>query len=89
MLIKMNSILTGVTNQREIAVTPEQLAEWKEGDLPIQDVLGHLSDDDREFLISGSTPEEWEEFGRSEKMCDGCSAPLDEEGNCIDECEEA
>ena len=61
MLIKMSSILTGKIHEREIDVTPEQLQAWHDGGL-IQDVLPHLSAEDREYLISGATPEEWDKF---------------------------
>jgi hypothetical protein len=57
----MNSMLTGKIHEREIDVTPEQLKKWQGGML-IQDAMPHLSSDDREYLISGATPEEWEKF---------------------------
>lgn len=60
MLITRKSLLTGRVHTREVPVTEEQLREWERGGL-IQDVLPHLSANDREFLISGSTPEEWYE----------------------------
>lgn len=64
MLIKMSSMLTGKIHEREIDVTPEQLKKWREGML-IQDAMPHLSADDREYLISGATPEEWDKaFGK-------------------------
>jgi len=54
-------MLTGKIHEREIDVTPEQLQKWHDGML-IQDAMPHLSDDDREYLISGATPEEWDQF---------------------------
>jgi len=39
-------------------VTEEQLIRQKQGEL-VQDVFPELSADEREFLISGITPEEW------------------------------
>jgi len=60
MLIRMSSMLTGKIHEREINVTPEQLQKWHDGML-IQDAMPHLSADDREYLISGATPEEWDE----------------------------
>jgi hypothetical protein len=55
--------LTGKTHTREINVTQEQLDNWNSGTL-IQRAMPHLSADDREFLKTGITPEEWEEaFG--------------------------
>jgi hypothetical protein len=57
------SKMTGKEHTREIDISPSQLATWKAGAF-IQDVAPHLSADDREFLISGTTPEEWAaEFG--------------------------
>lgn len=53
--------LTGHTHTRNIDTTPEQLAAWVNGAL-IQNAMPHLSPDDREFLMTGVTPEEWMEF---------------------------
>lgn len=63
MRIVRKSAYSGKTHAREIEVTEAQLAEWQAGAL-IQRVMPHLSLDDREFLITGTTPEEWAEcFG--------------------------
>ncbi len=43
----------------DLPVTPEQLEAWRQGVL-IQHVMPQLSAAEREFLISGVTPEEWE-----------------------------
>lgn len=59
MQVTKTSKMTGKEHTREIAITPDQMARWKAGAF-IQDVCPHLSPDDREFLISGTTPEEWE-----------------------------
>ena len=59
MLVFRVSSLTGKTSEREIDVTEAQLNHWISGQL-IQNVMPHLSNDDREFLISGITPEEWD-----------------------------
>lgn len=58
MLIHRISRLTGAAHVREIPITEDQLAEWKRGRM-IQNIAPELSADDREYLISGSTPEEW------------------------------
>ena len=58
MKITRVSPVTRRENTREIDVTEGQLAAWKRG-FKIQDVMPHLSDDDREFLMSGCTPEDW------------------------------
>lgn len=58
MKITKKSTLTGITHTREIDVTEAQLEQWRAGK-HIQWVLPHLSADDREFLLTGTTPEEW------------------------------
>lgn len=58
MKITRQSILTGVTRTLEINVTQEQIDKWFDGSY-IQDIMPNLSADDREFLISGITPDEW------------------------------
>jgi hypothetical protein len=42
----------------DIDVTDEQMVAWRSGEL-IQKAMPHLSDDDREFIMTGITPEEW------------------------------
>ena len=59
MIIEMISRFTGKLNMMDLPVTFEQLARWQEGEL-IQNVMSHLTADQREFLISGTTPEEWD-----------------------------
>lgn len=60
------SRLSGKEHTREINITVEQLAEWMRGSVLIQDAFPHLSADDREFILTGATPEEWEEAFGSE-----------------------
>ena len=60
MLIQRQSMMTGEIHVMDLPVTDEQLAEWQNGSL-IQNVMPHLSPDQREFLMTGITPEEWEE----------------------------
>ena len=59
MQIKRTSPITGITRTRDIDVTKEQLVRWEAGAL-IQDVMGHLSVQDREYLITGITDDEWQ-----------------------------
>ena len=67
MEITRRCILTWTTSIREIDITDEQLVRWHQGAL-IQDVAPQLSADDREFIISGITPETWERiYGRAEE----------------------
>ena len=60
------SILTGVVRTRTLDVSAEQLAAW-EGGMIIQDAMPHLSQSDREFIMTGTTDEEWDEaFGEDD-----------------------
>ena len=66
MQITKVSSLTGVAHTREIPVDPEKLAAWEKGGVNaphIQHAFPELSDDDREFILSGITPEEWDSMG--------------------------
>lgn len=58
MKITRRSPLTGKINMREIDITEEQYLNWTNGML-IQNAVPNLSSEDHEFLISGSTPEDW------------------------------
>jgi len=59
MKIKRTSQVSGVTRTLDIDVTKEQLVRWEAGAL-IQDVMGHLSPSEREFIITGITDDEWQ-----------------------------
>jgi hypothetical protein len=59
MLIEKVSILTGRKNVMDIEVTKNQYSQWEKSKIPIQKVFPELSIEEREFLISGITPEEW------------------------------
>tara|TARA_R100001460_G_scaffold31051_1_gene61283 strand:- start:314 stop:505 length:192 start_codon:yes stop_codon:yes gene_type:complete len=59
MLIIRTSPFSGNTNSMEIEVTQEQLSSWENGTL-IQDAMPNLSADEREFIKTGITPEEWD-----------------------------
>jgi hypothetical protein len=60
------SPFSGKWHRATIAVTRKHLANWHEGQL-IQNAMPHLTDGEREFLISGITPSEWaESFGEGD-----------------------
>jgi|TARA_R100000479_G_scaffold118792_1_gene60683 hypothetical protein len=59
MLITRTSPFSGNTNSMEIEVTQEQLSSWESGVL-IQNAMPNLSADEREFIMTGITPEEWD-----------------------------
>jgi len=59
MLITKTSPFSGNTNVMEIDVTQEQLSSWENGTL-IQNAMPHLTPDEREFIKTGITSEEWD-----------------------------
>lgn len=61
MQVTKRSSISGKEHTLEIDITPEQWKRWKGGEL-LQNVCPHLSADDREYLISGATKEEWAAF---------------------------
>jgi hypothetical protein len=66
MLVVKVSPISGNLNTMNLPLTPEQVEAWREGAL-IQDIMPHLSAPQREFLVSGITPEEAQRvFGAEE-----------------------
>lgn len=59
MIIVRKSPVTGKMNYRDIDITFEQYDAWSNGEL-IQDAMPHLSVEDREFIVSGCTPEDFD-----------------------------
>ena len=49
---------SGEDNTLDIDITPEQYNKW-EGGMHIQDAAPNLSADHREFIMTGITPDEW------------------------------
>lgn len=67
MIFRRKSIISGAIRDREIEVTQEELLAWQRGAL-IQDAMPNLSADDREFIMTGITPDEWDEaFGEDDE----------------------
>lgn len=61
MLIERYSPFTGEIHSLEIAVTQEQLDNWRSGML-IQKAMPNLSANEREFILTGILPDEWDEL---------------------------
>ena len=59
MIISRVSPVTGQLNCRDIDVTTNQIEAWENGAL-IQDVMPHITPEDREFILSGCTPEDFD-----------------------------
>ena len=61
MLITRASTLSGHISSMDIDVTLEQVASWEQGEL-VQNAMPNLSADEREFIMTGITPTEWNEM---------------------------
>jgi|TARA_R110001632_G_scaffold127569_1_gene241344 hypothetical protein len=59
--ITRRSPLTGKTNTMRLDLSEGALHAWKGGMLA-QDAMPNLSADEREFVMTGITPYEWEEY---------------------------
>ena len=67
MEITRRSQLSGITRTMSLPVSQAQLDSWKAGALA-QNVFTNLTPDEREFVMTGITSEEWEEaFGGEEE----------------------
>ena len=66
MLITRISPFSNKKNTMDIDIDEYQLKQWRNGGL-IQDVMPHLTADEREFIMTGLTPEAWNEiFGEED-----------------------
>lgn len=50
---------TGVVHYMDLPITQEQLLQYARGGALIQNVFPHCTPDQREFIQSGYTPEDW------------------------------
>jgi len=65
MLVEMISSLSGKTNTMELDVTYDQLYRIENRRYTtelIQNIVPHLTSEQREFLMTGITPEEWKKI---------------------------
>ncbi len=53
-------MFSGVKRTKELDITQEQMDAYNAGAL-IQNAMPQLSADDREFILTGATKEEWDE----------------------------
>lgn len=61
MLFSHKSQITGAINTMELDITETQLTNFKNG-MFVQEAFPHLSPDEREFILTGVTPEEWDKY---------------------------
>jgi hypothetical protein len=67
MEITRRSQLSGITRTMSLPVSQAQLDSWRAGALA-QNVFTNLTPDEREFVMTGITAQEWEEaFGGEEE----------------------
>ena len=63
MIITRISMFSGKMHSWDLPVTQEQIDRWQRGCL-IQNAMPHLTVGQREFFMTGVTPDEWNEaFG--------------------------
>jgi len=60
MLITRTSPITGRQNTLDLDISTDSLLKWQSGLLLVQEAFPVLTADEREFLISGCTKEDWE-----------------------------
>ena len=61
MKITKVSVLSKIERSLDLDVTAEEIKAWKSGML-IQDAMPRLNENEREFIMTGITAEEWEKL---------------------------
>ena len=61
MLITRTSGFTGTTRTMELPITNQQYRDWENG-MVIQKAIPNLTPDEREFIMTGVTKEEWDKY---------------------------
>lgn len=61
-IVIMESTLSGKRNAMKIDAPAESILEWMKSGKKIQNFFPLMPKEQREFLISGCTPEEWEQI---------------------------
>ena len=66
--VTRKSLISGKTNTMSLPITQEHLDIYETvGDILIQDAFPNLNAEQREFILSGITPQEWNDtFGEEE-----------------------
>ena len=62
MIIKRTSQVSGITREFNLPVTIEQMGRFESGRETVQDIFPHLTADEREFIKTGITAEEWDKM---------------------------
>ena len=78
MQVTRRSPVTGQTNTLEVNVTEQQMQEFQSGGRQrlVQEIFCDASASEREFILTGYTPEDWEMiFGDAEGDDEDCLFP--------------
>jgi hypothetical protein len=62
MIIQINSMITGKVNEMDLPITMQQLEAWLIRKGLIQNIMPNLTPMQREFLITGMSEEEQNDF---------------------------
>lgn len=60
--VHKQSVITGNHNSMVLPTRQGELEHWEENMTLVQDAFPHFDENQREFLISGATPDEWDEL---------------------------
>lgn len=66
MLVVRTSMVSGKVREKDLDITEEQILAYNNGAL-VQNAFPNLNEDDREFLMTGITPDEWDSLWGSEE----------------------
>jgi hypothetical protein len=72
MLITRTSAVSKIERTIDIPCTEEQYFAWESG-MSIQKAMPNISASDREFILNGITPDEWDSMCPPEEDDDGIS----------------
>lgn len=62
MLVKRTSPFDGVEREMDLPITAEQYDAYAFGNVMIQKAFPNLTADQREFIMTGITPQQWDEI---------------------------
>lgn len=62
---------TGKVNTVVLPITMKEYLAYKDGDEHIQNALPQLSEDEREFIMTGIMPESWDEIFKDSEVDKG------------------
>jgi hypothetical protein len=62
MIIRRTSKFSGITREVELPVTVAQMGRFESGLETLQDIFPNLNVDDREFIKTGITADEWDQM---------------------------